>query len=298
MDPSPVADPDGGTGSHSDTSTGPGSRTDTGLHTGTDSGTETHTDSGTDPDVDDSPASIYRGTLAAAERALAAGTYHPDTPPVDGAPRWGISVVIRVDGPVRDRLARVLADLRALRRSPHLVYRPADLHCTVRSLEGHQRVIPPGRARRHADRIVEAAAGLPPLRLRVRGLGGSPGGLFACGYPTPALRTLRVRLGELAAVDRATGAAGVPGGDADRIRDTAHVSLLVFAGPVVAEPELLGHLAAHQQTEFGVLDVGHLSVVRYDWTLGQATGTPTGEGGAGMAAAVSMTELARVPLTG
>ncbi|BAJ27914.1 MULTISPECIES: hypothetical protein [Kitasatospora] len=205
-------------------------------------------------------AEVYRELWRDGERALREASHQADGIPVHGSPRWGLSLVVRVDGAPGEALAAELAALAGLRSAPHLVYRPEHLHLTVRSVEGFADEVGERSVTHYADQARAAVQGLSGLAVTLRGLGGSPGGLFACGYPTPALRELRTRLHAAA---RSAGRPGVPGGDADRIRNTAHASLVVYRPPIVPEPALADHVAARAGTEFGTLAVTALSLVRY-----------------------------------
>lgn len=204
----------------------------------------------------------YKRLWSEGERAMRTSACRPDSPPSEGDPRWGLSVVIPIDGEPRDRLLSELPGIRAACRTRHVHYAGDNLHCTVRSLEGYQETVPAEQVDYYAQQVAGAVADLPPLRLTLRGLSGSPGGVFACGYATSALPTLRNRLHQAA---RHRGALAVPGADADRVRDTAHVSMLVFQHPVVPEPALADYLAARRDLEYGGLDVTALALVRYRW---------------------------------
>ncbi|MFJ8046265.1 2'-5' RNA ligase family protein [Kitasatospora sp. NPDC096147] len=206
----------------------------------------------------------YRDLSSAADRALRSAAHHPDPVPTDGDPRWGLSLVLRIEGEVRDALCAELAALAAARRAPHLVYAPEHLHSTVRSLEGFRDEVPPGLVDRYAALVREAVAGLPEIEIDFRGLGASEGGVFACGYAGPGLTELRERL------RRARPASDRPGGDGDRVRDTAHVSLMVFRPPLVPEPGLADHVAARRDTAYGTVRVRSLSLVRYRPTADSA----------------------------
>ncbi|BFU44726.1 2'-5' RNA ligase family protein [Krasilnikovia sp. MM14-A1004] len=222
-------------------------------------------------------AATYERLWAAGDAALRSGTHVPDAIPVHGDPRWGLSVVLRIDGRSAERIVAELPGLAAAAAGPHLVYRAADLHCTIRSLEGFQDDVSQVQADRYADQLRRVSAGLGPLRVTFRGLGGAPGGIFVRGFPSAALWTLRERLH----TDQLPhGPMAVPSVDVDRIRGTAHASLMVFRPPAVDETKLAEYVDARSSLPFGTVEAAGLSLVRY---------TP-------MPDAVSMQELARVPL--
>lgn len=224
-------------------------------------------------------AETYRNLWGGGELALRQAAHRPDEVPGHGSPRWGLSLVVRVDGAAREALAAELETLALLCRAPHLVYRPEDLHLTVRSLQGFADEVAPADLAHYAGQARRAVEGIGELAVTLRGLGGSPGGLFACGYPTPALRELRRRLLDGAAAGRLPA---VPGGDGERMRDTAHASLVVYRPPVVAEEALADHVSARGEAEYGTLAVRSLSLARY---------RPT-------ATEVELEELERIELAG
>lgn len=221
----------------------------------------------------------YRAIGMSGQRALRDGTYVADPIPTPGDARWGLSFVLRIEGDVRSALRPELDALSALRRSPHLVYRPDHLHTTIRSLEGFHDHVAADQVEHFADQLRRAVRGLGQVRVAYSGLAGSPGGIFACGYPSQALGHLRERLHEAQLL---SGPMAAPGSDAASIRDTAHVSLMVYRTPVVLEPALAEHLAAREHTPFGAMVVRALSLVRY---------RPTRD-------SVGLTELARIALPG
>src|SRR4051794_30365015 len=75
--------------------------------------------------------------------AVLAGRHRCDTAPVDGAPRYGLSVVLRPDDELARRLAELGADARAAAGGGHWPSGDADLvHITVRTLETHRVRVP------------------------------------------------------------------------------------------------------------------------------------------------------------
>ncbi|GAB1691903.1 2'-5' RNA ligase family protein [Krasilnikovia sp. M28-CT-15] len=224
-----------------------------------------------------SMAGLYDRLWADGDAALRSGTHVPDAIPVHGDPRWGLSVVLRIDGAIAERIAAEAAALAEAGQAPHLVYRPEDLHCTIRSLEGFQDEVPQTQVDRYADQLRRVTAGLGPLRVAYRGLGGAPGGVFVRGFPDATLWTLRERLH---ADQQPHGPWGVPSVDIGRIRATAHVSVVVFRPPAVDETKLAEVVSARAEHPFGTVEATSLSLVRY-------TPTPS---------AVVMEELARVSL--
>lgn len=202
----------------------------------------------------------YSGQWTAGAAAFTEGTIHTDPIPAHGDDRWGLSFVIRIEDRIAERIATVCAELATRCEAPHLVYARRDLHVTVRTLEGYQDAIPREQARHYGDQLRRVLDDLDPIEIHLKGLSGSPAGLFVSGYPTATLYELRRRLGEH---QYATGHVGTDGGDGDRIRDTAHVSVLVPRPPAVPEPRLVEYVKSRSDMEFGTLRCASVSLVRY-----------------------------------
>jgi hypothetical protein len=214
---------------------------------------------------------------AVGDRSLRAAGHQPDSIPLQGDRRWGLSLVFRIDGALRDVLSAELDALASRCRAPHLVYAPRHLHSTVRSLEGFQDEVPGSQVRHYADQLLRMSADLAVPQIEYAGLSGTAGGIFVCGYPSDSLAVLRRRLYE---DQLPLGALGVPGADADFIRDTAHASLVVYRAPVCEEGALADYVSSRTDDFFGRVSVTALSIVRY---------RPT-------ARSVHLEELARIPL--
>jgi hypothetical protein len=215
--------------------------------------------------ADVSSAGRYDDLWSRTVVALRSASYHPQPVPAHGDPRWGLSVVVPIDGVVAQRLGCELRHLARLRNGGHIVYRPDSLHCTVRSLEGYQNHVAPAQVEEYVAQVRSAALSLAPLTLRLKGIGGSPAGLFARGYASPSLHELRLRLHRAAAV---RGPLAVPSIDVQRVRNTAHVSLMVFRPPCRPEPALVGHVSDRTEVDYGELKVRELSLVAFEWTNG------------------------------
>ncbi|MGH7488048.1 MAG: 2'-5' RNA ligase family protein [bacterium] len=208
---------------------------------------------------------------------LRTGNYDPDSIPSHGDRRWGLSLVLRIGGSVRETLQTELAMLAKLRRSPHLVYEPEHLHSTVRSLEGYQDHVPASQIDHYVDQLRRVSRGLPQIEIGYAGISGSAAGIFACGYPSQSLNTLRQRLHE----DQLPfGALGMHGPEASFVRNNAHISLMVFRAPANAETEIADYVADRSDAVYGKVRVTSLSLVRYRPTLNS----------------VGLTDLASIPL--
>src|SRR5689334_16309748 len=75
--------------------------------------------------------------------AVLAGRYRCETPPVEGGPRYGLSVVLRPDDRVAHRLAELGVEARTAAGGGHWPSGDADLvHVTVRALETFRTAVP------------------------------------------------------------------------------------------------------------------------------------------------------------
>jgi 2'-5' RNA ligase len=212
----------------------------------------------------------YDAMWNGARHHLSEGTYQGDRPPRDGDSRWGLSLVAKLTDEVAELLAEPLREVRRRQRGSHYVYPPDQLHVTVRSLEGYQRFIPAEVVDAYVAQIASLLSGLDSFKMAVRGLGATTAGVLARGHPDPTLGELRARLHEAA---RKSGPFQVPGADAERIRDIAHVSLNVLRPPGVPEPDLVALVEAARDVRYGSVHVAALSLVRYDWHVGSMTMT-------------------------
>jgi hypothetical protein len=184
------------------------------------------------------PTSDYADFFAAGRDALLEGRTTYDLPMTDGSPRWGAAAVLRPVGPVLRRLADLArsAGAVAVARGGHWVHGEECLHVTLRGLEPYRSVIPaddPLR-RAYADALREAAEGLPPVQVELRGVSPHAGGVLACGHPVDdTLEVLRKRFAHGLAIR------GVRDLERGRVRDRWYVSLVHFARPVTAPEEIV-----------------------------------------------------------
>jgi len=207
----------------------------------------------------------YEREWAAGRAAFAAGTVRTDPVPRDGDARWGLSLVVPAQGPFADRIAAEADAIAARCQGTHLNYVRGDLHMTVRSLEGHQDSVPQRQIDHYLGQLERAAAGLGPVSARFEGLGGSTGGIYVRGYPNADLLELRRRLRDARVP---FGNLGPAGGDGDRYRDNAHISLLV-PREAVPEPEVAAFVDARTGLDFGTITTREIALVA--WRPGSRT---------------------------
>lgn len=201
----------------------------------------------------------YEREWSEGETAFARGGFRPDPIPRDGMPRFGLSFVVRAEGRFVDQIAAEADAIAKRCQGTHLNYVPRDLHMTVRSLEGYQDTVPQHQIDHYLDQFKQAVDGLGPIEAHFRGLGGSRGGLYVRGFPNGSLLELRRRLRDARVP---FGNLGPAGGDGDRYRDNAHISVLV-PREAVPEPEVAAYVASRTQVDFGTIACREVSLVRW-----------------------------------
>lgn len=196
-----------------------------------------------------------------ASRYVRAGEIVPDPVPSAGDERWGLSLVIIPDKFTRQRMSACAAEIALLSANSHSVYSADDLHLTVRSLEGFANSVPERVVEAYSRRLTRALAGVGPIRVTMRGVYLTATGVVACGVPNDALRTARDRLAGDAAEH---GWIQFRGGDAGRVRNTAHASLIVFGPGAERDDKLVDHVESLRGEYFGEIVASRLALVRYD----------------------------------
>ncbi|MFC4118417.1 hypothetical protein [Nonomuraea zeae] len=194
---------------------------------------------------------------AAGRAALLSGRATYDVPMVEGAQRWGASAVLRPTGEVLDRLSELAATIRA---PGHWVHGGGTLHFTVKTLEPYRMEIPEDDPLRrvYGAALAEAAAGLPPVRIRLSGVSPHAGGVLACGHPEDdTVTTLWARLA------RALAARGVRDQERGRVRDRWYVSLVHFAGPLADPERIVQWCDEHAGVDFGVAELTTAEIVQF-----------------------------------
>ena len=179
--------------------------------------------------------------------ALLAGSHQCETPPIDGAARYGLSIVLRPDPAAATRLAEVGAEAATLAGGGHWPSGDTDLvHFTVRSLEGHREAVPADdpAAKRYEAALRQAAR--RPIRLRLTGLTLTPVSVMACAWPCDDAAdqfatTLEAALGEDCTFENG--------------RDVWYANVLHFAGPI-ADPAGLVEWVTRRRT----LDLGETTI--------------------------------------
>lgn len=198
----------------------------------------------------------YDALWAGARERLLDGALQTDRDPVDGDPRWGLSLVVLPDAATGEVLHRTALEVARASRGAHQHTARSDLHATVTSLEPYATRIERSVLDHHRA-AVEASPFTSDVRIRLRGLGGSAAGVFVQGFDDGTLLPLRRHM--RAAAARLHDGAAPP---MAFVRDTAHVSLSVHrqARP---EPAVVELVDRSRNLDLGVLAPGRLALVAY-----------------------------------
>lgn len=203
-------------------------------------------------------AEKYDWLWAEAAPRLRAGTYEVDHPPVDGEPRWGLSLVALPTGSLLEALSGAARDVRRLQVGDQHVHDPAAIHLTITSLEPYRSRVPTADVEPYGEAL-NRVQHLLDFSVEVVGLGGSAAGVFAQGFGDAKLQTLRAAMHQTVAE--------VHGGQTPEtvfIRDTAHVSLSVFRDAAhPPQPALVDYIDNRRTTALGILKAPTLALVRY-----------------------------------
>jgi hypothetical protein len=191
-----------------------------------------------------------------ARRSLYEGNLRVDHAPVDGDPRWGLSLVLLPPTHVAESVSAAAAELGSLYSGKHHVYGATDLHLTVTSLEPYRDQIAQTTIEHYVD-AVERHRDLLHGNVRLVGLGGSPSGVIVQGFDDDTLNPIRRQMRETAA-DLHDGVAPPMA----FVRDTAHISISVHR-QAVPEPSAADYVQQHRHTQFGDMAKATIALAHY-----------------------------------
>ncbi len=220
------------------------------------------------PGFDPGLAAIYDGLWEQGRHALLGGRIEREPMPLPGTVRWGISAVLR-PRPWPSALVACAAAVAARVGNAGVMYDEAGLHITLRAIEGFRNVVRPDDEDllAYRDVLTEIVARTAPIRLHLRGLTATPGGILVQGWPTVDLRAFRLALFDRLAVLglRWRG----PETSSNAIRTTAHATLAIFEAPVARPTGLVDLIESHRSTDFGEWVFPELWLVGYRRTAGR-----------------------------
>jgi hypothetical protein len=201
------------------------------------------------------------GTLHEQGRsALLAGSPALDTPPVEGGRRWGLSVVVRAEGELADRLAGVTDELiEVAGPGQWATGGRGSAHLTLYSLEPHRAGVDTTdeRAAAYAAAVEDTARTVGPATFTVTGLSLTPGGVIADAEPADdAARRLRPTLSR-----------ALPGGaafESSYRADRWWLTLVHLAAPPTDPAALVDWVEDRRSLDLGTLHAKRLELVRYE----------------------------------
>lgn len=178
--------------------------------------------------------------------------------------RRGITVILRLQGEVADRVMRVIERLSALDPAQY-AYSPEQLHNTLLSLNNSppDYVPDPVDLQRYQTLLSAFFRTIPAFTIDYRGIIGTPAAVILCGYPQDD------RLNQIRDALRADLTAHGLGASLDqRYRIiSAHSTLMRFAQPLRDPNALIAEIEAHREYPFGLLRVSEIEFVLNDWYM-------------------------------
>ncbi|GCE08167.1 hypothetical protein [Dictyobacter aurantiacus] len=204
---------------------------------------------------------IYDRFWREARAPLARGEVQPDPIPGMESLRWGVSVIMRLRGEVAERLVGVIDELSRWTGRRHLRYQASNLHTTLQTIELYRPSIDAEDEYIQQYRRVlrQVAAQFPPLQIRYQGLTANQMSVMAQGWPVDeTLRQLRETFHTRVRAEKHLPGPG--------IRDLAHASLIVFAGPLLDPTGCVSFVESQRQSDFGTATIDRLELVQYQRT--------------------------------
>ena len=204
---------------------------------------------------------IYDRIWSGAREKALGNDMASDLPPDIGETRWGLSLILRV--PFLPAIADICPDLIATAGPEHHCYDASNFHMTLRSIEGYRGDVPDGdrHAIRYAERIVEVVPLLRGLSIELRGLTCGNSSALVQGWPDGDLQGFRLALHQaLADIE-----IGIPSGETspERVRNTAHASLLLLNGPLTDPTGFVDIIERNRDSAFGAFTPEIADLVYY-----------------------------------
>jgi hypothetical protein len=180
-------------------------------------------------------------------------------PPVDGGPRWGVSIIFQPDGEAAEVLDRLTTSALFVVGEEHWATASAGCaHMTVRGLEPHRVPIPDDDpvVHRYASALDRALGGGSAVRFGLAGLLITPISIMLRAAPSDANAEC-----VWSALDRELGADGW--WEADYRRDIWYVNLVHFAGPVARPDEVDARVRSRSALAVGEVTLARADLVRW-----------------------------------
>ena len=189
------------------------------------------------------------------------GRHQRDRPPIEGG-RWPVSVVLRPDPDLAQRLEQAMAEVEGLAGRRHFRTGIAEsVHFTVRVLEGYREAAGEKDevVQRYAQAVGRAARQVDTVELDLVGLTLTPGTVMACAHPVDDRADIFMDLLTDELGDDAWYAAGFR-------RDIWYANILHFAAEIAQPVALVEWVAQRRDLDLGsvVIDTAELVRFRYE----------------------------------
>ncbi len=188
--------------------------------------------------------------------ALLAGDLELEEPPHAKRKRWGISMVMRPDGPMLSRLSGLAQQINIAAGRGHWAHGPSLLHASLKALEVYRGGPLPNdpAVAAYSAALDVAAQGIPPIRATVSMVSPHSRGVAAFVHPQGgALARLYSQLGAaLSTVDIFE----------QWVRDEWYINVLHFAAPVDV-PGLIAYCDEHRDDVHGETVFSAAELVSY-----------------------------------
>ncbi|GCE24225.1 hypothetical protein [Dictyobacter kobayashii] len=165
---------------------------------------------------------------------------------------------MRIQGEVAERLVEVVEQLSQWTGREHLRYGLSNLHTTLGTIEFYRQpiVADDEYIRQYTETLQKVAPHFPPIQIHYRGLTGNQMSVMAQGWPVDeTLQRLRTTFHNQIQQEKHLAGPGV--------RDLAHSSLIVFAGPLHDPQGCVSFIEQQRQTDFGRATIKTLELVKY-----------------------------------
>lgn len=209
--------------------------------------------------------------FAEGRRGLLNGTHKRQSPPSEGASRWGVGAVLRPDPAAADAVEKVAKAAAAFVGDSHwLAGATASSHLTLRGrMEPYRSAVPAGDplVDRYVAALRTAATRCGPLRFTVTGLTLTPVSVMACAAPADTAAN------DLAsAFSAALGGLGC--GNSGAEPSIWYLNLVYYTGPVRSPRALIDWVQERRQTWITDIVVTSIQLVHWQHTAAGMRPTP------------------------
>jgi hypothetical protein len=199
--------------------------------------------------------------FVAGQAAVLASKHGIQTPPVEGGPRWGLSVLLRPDSASSEGLACTAHEAARVAGGRQWITGAKDsVHLTLRTLEPWRERMAPDDVllNRYAHALAVAAAQVGPLRFDVVGLTLTPGSVMAHAVPVDDQAD---RLAD--AYTNMLGEDGWYENDRGILRDFWYLNLLHFADAIQHPDQLITWITERRDHDIATVVVDEVQLVQW-----------------------------------